>query len=282
LDRGKTCAAIVALAGLALGMAAAIAQTAPFVPSFWDPNRRLTKPDSSAVHLIRFLTADDYPPFNFTLPDGTLTGFNVDLARAICDELQIACTIQARRWDTLIASLDENKGDALIASLAVNPQTRAQVDFTSPYMILPGRFVIRANKPPASAATPEKLAGARVGVVAGSAHEAWLKAAFPKIVLQPFDTADSARTALARGDLDAIFGDAISLSVWLNGASSRACCAFFGGPFVDADYFGEGVAIGVRKNNVALRRLLDYALAKIAEKGAYSELYLKYFPVGAF
>jgi polar amino acid transport system substrate-binding protein len=274
--------AALAASALLLTWTAALAQSAPFVPYFWDPSRRLAKPDASAIHLIRFLTADDYPPFNFVLPDGALTGFNVDLARAICDELQIACTIQTRRWDTLVAALDENKGDAVIASLAVNAKTRTQVDFTSPYMALPGRFVIRSDKPPASAATPEKMAGAKVGVLGGGAHEAYLKAFFPRLTPKTFETTDAGLAALRKGDVDAVFGDSVAMSVWLNGAGSAGCCAFFGGPFIDADYFGEGVSIAVRKNNVALRRVLDYGLAKIAEKGVYAELYLKYFPVGAF
>jgi polar amino acid transport system substrate-binding protein len=273
--------ALVACVFLA-SLGAARPQSQPFVPSFWDPNRRLTKPDMSSVHLIRFLTDDEYPPFDFTLPDGTLTGFNVDLARAICEELEVACTIQARRWETLVPALDENKGDALIASLAINPQTRAQVDFTAPYFVMPGRFVTRAGQTPADAATPEKMTGRKVGVVAGSAHEAWLKARFPKIEIKPFETADAQRAALTKSEVDAVFGDAVALSVWLNGSSSAGCCAFFDGPFIDERYFGEGIGIAVRKNDLALRRALDYGLARVARKGVYAELYLKYFPVGPF
>ena len=272
-------AALIALLGPAC---LAFAQEGPFVPNFWDPNRRLAKPDTSAIHLIRFVTADDYPPFNFAQPDGTLAGFNVDLARAVCDELKVACTIQARRWDTLAAALDENKGDALIASVAVNAKTREKMEFTAPYFILPGRFAIRVGKAPAPGATPEKMGQSKVGVAAGSAHEAWLKIYFPKLDLKPFDSVEAARAALVRGELDAVFGDAVSLSLWMNGAAAKGCCAFFGGPFIDTEYFGEGLAIGVRKDNATLRRALDYALARVAEKGAYAELYLKYFPVGAF
>lgn len=254
----------------------------PFIPSFRDPNRTPAKPDTSAIHLIRFLTEDDFPPFNFAQADGALTGFNVDLARAICEELQVACTIQARRWDTLIPSLDDNRGDALIASLAINPQTRAQLDFTAPYMKTPGRFVAPAAKPPAESATPEKMAGRKIGVVAGSAHEAWLREFFPQTIPRPFDSAPAQRAALAAGEVDAIFGDAISLSVWLSADRAANCCGFFGGPFLDSRYFGGGIAIAVRKNNATLRRALDYALARVMQRGVYAELYLKYFPVGAF
>lgn len=257
-------------------------EDAGFVPSFWDPNRRLTRPDTSAIHLIRFLTTDDFPPFDFALPDGSLTGFSVDLARAVCEELKVSCTIQARRWDTLADALADNKGDALIAGLAITDHTREQFAFTRPYMLLPGRFVVRTGKAPGGAATPERMGSAKTGVIKGSAHAAWLEVYFPKLALVRFDNADAQRAALAAGEVEAIFGDGVSLAAWLAGAGSQNCCAFFGGPFIDRAYFGEGLTIAVRRNNPALRAALDYGLARLAERGVYTELYLKYFPVGAF
>ena len=76
------------------------------VPGFWDPRRRPEKPDLSRISVIRFLTETDYPPFNFAGPDGNPQGFNVDLARLLCEELKVACTIQMRRFETLIAALN--------------------------------------------------------------------------------------------------------------------------------------------------------------------------------
>ena len=110
------------------------AEAAPqAVPGFWDPRRRPERPDLSKLTVIRFLTETDYPPFNFTGADGNPAGFNVDLARALCDEIKVSCTIQMRRFETLIDALTSNRGDAIIASLAVTPQLRARVDFTDPY-----------------------------------------------------------------------------------------------------------------------------------------------------
>src|SRR6476661_8771430 len=88
-----------ALALLLGSIVPALAQTA--IPSFWDPQRRVERPEAPAPRLLRFVTEDDYPPFTFALPDGSLAGFNVELARALCEELCIPCTIQPRRWDTL-------------------------------------------------------------------------------------------------------------------------------------------------------------------------------------
>jgi polar amino acid transport system substrate-binding protein len=250
-------------------------------PSFWDPARRLQKPDLGGLKQLRFVTEDDYPPFNFALPNGELTGFNVELARAICEELEVSCTIQRRKWELLIPALKENAADAVVASLASTPENRAQVDFTGPYYLTPGRFVALSSAV-LPAATPESLADRKVAVVAGSTHEAYLKTFFPQTEIVAFETPEAARTALKTGRVNALFGDAISLAFWLNGADANGCCVFKSGPYVDSRFFGEGVGVAVKKGADPLRRALDYALARLARKGVYSELYLKYFPIGPF
>ena len=117
------------------------ADPAAGVPGFWDPRRRPERPDLSRITIIRFLTETDYPPFNFTGPDGNPAGFNVDLARMICDEIKVTCTVQMRRFETLLDAISSNRGDAIIASLAVTPQLRARLDFSDPYYRVPARFV---------------------------------------------------------------------------------------------------------------------------------------------
>jgi polar amino acid transport system substrate-binding protein len=247
----------------------------------WDVTHRVERPDTSGLRLIRFLTEDDYPPFDFTLPDGTLTGFNVDLARAICEEVKVACTVQSRRWDTLISSLDENRGDAIIASLTINNDTRKRVEFTAPYYLTPGRFVtVRTS--PLPDAIPEVLAGHTIGVERKSAHRAFVETFFPKSIIKTFESAQAARAALRSGEIDTMFGDANTLSFWLNGSDAAGCCMFKGDAYLQPDFLGEGVGIAVRSGNGNLRRVLDYALAKLAERGVYADLYLKYFPIGAY
>jgi len=251
------------------------------VPSFWDPALHLEKPNISELRAIRFLTADDYPPLDFARPDGTLAGFNVEIARAICEELQIGCTIQARAWDTLVDSLETGKGDAVIASMSTTAALRERIDFTQPYYQTPARFAARRESALADA-TPTTLAGKSVGVVAGSAHEAYLATFFPLVVRKPFPDFAGLREALRAGAVDAIFADGLSLAVWLAGDSSADCCALKGGPFLESRYFGEGIGIAVRKEDSNLRRAMDWALARIAARGVYAEIYRKYFPIGFF
>jgi polar amino acid transport system substrate-binding protein len=251
------------------------------VPGFWDPRRRPERPDLSRLTTIRFLTETDYPPFNFAGPDGNPQGFNVDLARIMCEELKIGCTVQMRRFETLVAALNENRGDAVIASIAATPDVRSKIDFTDPYYRTPARFVVRRDSP-IEDPLPEKLEGRKVAVTAGTAHEAYLRALFTEVEVRPYPNADVARLALRRGDVDLLFGDAISLAFWLNGTDSESCCAFRGGPFLDSRYFGEGVGVAVRRGNDTMRLVLNYALFRTWEQGRFTDLWLRYFPISPF
>jgi polar amino acid transport system substrate-binding protein len=258
------------------------AEAAPqAVPGFWDPRRRPERPDLSRLTVIRFLTETDYPPFNFTGPDGNPAGFNVDLARALCDEIKVTCTIQMRRFETLVDALATNRGDAIIASMAVTPPLRAKVDFTDPYYRAPARFVSRRDNV-LPEIRPEYLEGKKVGVIGGTSHEAYLKAMFTDAEIHAYPDNDALRAALRRGEVDFIFGDAISLAFWVNGTDSAECCAFSGGPFVESRYFGEGVGIAVRRGNDLLRQSLNWALFRIWEKGRFTDLWLRYFSISPF
>ena len=276
------------IAPLPSGIAPAHAQgasvspgVAQAVPGFWDPRRRPDRPDLSRLTVIRFMTETDYPPFNFTGPDGNPAGFNVDLARLICDEIKVTCTIQMRRFDTLLDAIASNRGDAIIASLAVTPELRKRVDFSDLYYRTPARFVARRDAA-VSEVRPETLEGKKVGVVAGSSHEAYLKAMFTDAELHPYPSDEALRQALRQNEVELIFGDAISLAFWINGTDSENCCAFSGGPFIESRYFGEGVGIAVKKGNDVLRQALNWALFRIWEKGRYTDLWLRYFSVNPF
>ena len=251
------------------------------VPGFWDPRRRPERPDLSRITIIRFLTETDYPPFNYAGPDGNPVGFNIDLARMICEEIQVQCTMQMRRFDTLISALNSNNGDAIIASIAQTPEMRARVDFSDPYYRTPARFVALRNSP-IDDVRPEALEGKKIAVVAGTAHEAYLKTLFTEAELRPYPDADAARFALKRGEVDLLFGDGIALAFWLNGTDSANCCEFRGGPYLESRFFGEGVGIAVRRGNDLLRQAFNWALFRIWERGRFTDLWLRYFPISPF
>jgi len=258
-----------------------VQQRSVAVPGFWDPRRRPERPDLSRLQTIRFLTETDYPPFDYAGPDGNPAGFNVDLARLLCDEIKVTCTIQARRFDTLLDALADNRGDAVIASIAPTAETRRRADFTDPYYRTPARFVAR-NDSGIGDVLPELVEGKKIAVVAGTAHEAFLKQMFTEAEVRSYPNADAARAALRNGDVDLLFGDGIALAFWLNGTDSGGCCAFRGGPFLESRFFGEGIGIAVKRGNDLLRQALNWALFRQWEKGSFTDLWLRYFPINPF
>ena len=251
------------------------------VPGFWDPRRRPERPDLTRLTAIRFMTEVDYPPFNYAGPDGNPVGFNVDLARLVCEDLKTSCTVQMRRFDTLFDALNENRGDAAIASIAVSEPTRRRADFSDPYYRPSARFVARRGAG-IDEVTPERLEGKKIAVVAGSAHEQYLRTLFNEAELRRYRDSETAREALRRGEADLLFGDGFALSFWLNGASSGNCCAFVGGPFIESRYFGEGIGVAVKRGNNTLRLAINWSLYRIWETGRFTDLWLRYFPISPF
>lgn len=249
------------------------------IPNFWDPKRRPERP-AGDVGTIRFLTSGDFPPFNFLDSGGRLIGFNVDLARAICDVLSAACTIQMRPFEDLVTAIGERRGDAIIAGLVIGPQLRAKLDASDVYLTTPGRFVAQKNS--TLTPTPEGLDLRWISVVSGTAHEAFVLDNFPRsrVVAYPNETA--ARDALRDGTVDVHFGDAVGLSFWILGQSSKGCCAFRGSPYLETSYFGDGFRIAIAKNNRRVKLAIDYALHQLHENGTIAELYFRYFPLGFY
>ncbi len=231
--------------------------------------------------VVRFLTESDFPPFNFYDEDGVLVGFNVDVARAICLELDTACDIKVRPWGELLPALQRGEADAVIASHAVTPKALASVDFTDRYFYTPGRFVGRLGGEGIEM-TPEGLEGKRVGVAKNTAHEALLKAFFRLSAIKSYETADLARDGLIQNEVDYVFDDGISLIFWLHGTASKRCCEMKGGPYLEPKYFGDGIAIAVPKNDQQIKTLINGALARLRADGRLEELVERYFPVKVY
>ena len=253
------------------------------IPAYWDEKERLPKPDLSSVGRVRFLTTIDFPPFNFLDREGRLTGFNVELARAICRELAITarCQIQGLPWEELDAAMEAGQGEALIAGTAVTARSRERYAFSRPYLRFPARFAVpRAS----TLAEPMHMAvaGKRIGVIAGSAHETMLRRYFPKARAVTYSRSGWLHDDLREGKLDGAFGDGMQLSFWLAGAQAANCCRFAGGPYLAPEFLGYGLAIATRRDNEALARAFDHALREIGVKGVFAELYLKYFPVSFY
>lgn len=255
----------------------------PTIPHFWDSRERQPKPELSNLPRLRFLTTIDFPPFNFLDESGRLTGFHVDLARAICARIDLTdtCQIQAVPWEELPQALRAGDGEAIIAGLAISAESRQRFAFSRPYLRLPARFVMHKGSA-AEEPVYAGLQGKRVGVIDGSAHERALRDLFPGVKVVTYSRSDWMLDDLREGKTDAVFGDGMRLSFWLAGTGSQTCCNFAGGPYLLPEYLGTGMAVAVNPGDEQLLAAINYALRAIEAEGTFAELYLRYFPLGFF
>jgi polar amino acid transport system substrate-binding protein len=262
---------------------ASAAEGARQLPLMFDGAERLSRPDLSAVLRVRILTTVDFPPFNFADQAGRLSGFNIDLAREICAvlKLETRCQIQAMPYDELEKTLESGGGEAVMAGIAATSELRARFLFSRPYLGVPARFA-RNRAARIDGDTAKALSGRPVGIVAGTTHEAMLKAFFPKITATPFDSYDAMLAALKDGKVDAVFADGLRLPFWVSGEASGNCCALFDGPYLSQKFLGEGLSVMLRKNDPLLASAFDQALADLSSNGRLQELYLRYFPNGLY
>jgi len=272
----KRVAAIV-FAGLFF-LGGALAVNGQTLPNHFDPTARQDVPDLGAVPAIRFLTTDDFPPFNYRAPNGELAGFNVDLARAVCQVLDAACTIQVWPFEQSAAALADNQGDVLLAGLAIDAENGARFDFSQIYLMFPARFVVRSGD---VAAFDVNALDQRVIALRKGSNQALFATRYLKgVKLAPFKTEIEALQMVASGAAYAYFGDAMRASFWLN--DNPDCCAFAGDAYFRPDLFGEGLAAAfpISRNNV--RRAFNSALVRLKRNGTLDELYLRWFPVSFY
>lgn len=225
---------------------------------------------ASAAETIRFATEASYPPFEFVGADNKIQGFDVDLANALCKQLQAECSFTNQAFDSLIPSLKFKRFDAVIAGMDITAEREKQVLFTQPYYANSALFVAGKDK----IANITELQGKKVGVQNGTTHQKYLADLHPEITSVPYDSYQNARLDLTNGRIDAVFGDSAVVNQWLK---QDATLAVIGDKITDKAYFGIGLGIAVRQNNPELQGKLNAALEKIKQDGTYQTIYKKWF-----
>lgn len=216
-----------------------------------------------------------YPPFSEVTADGTIKGFDIDIATALCAQLGEDCVFKLTRWERMIPALQSDVCDAIVASMSDTDARRRLIDFTQPYYRSPVRFIAAAGtKGPDS---PEALAGKIVGVQSGTVNELYMEAHYPATELRRYGNQDHVLIDLTIGRLDAVLGEALQLEAGFLDTPAGEGFVFFGGPHYDPAIQGRGAAIGVRKDDADLRGRLDSGLSAIMADGEYQTIARRYF-----
>ena len=246
---------------------------------FIDIHQRIRQPDVALLDTgLRLLTADGFPPFNYRDKLGAPIGYHVELARAFCVQLNLACTMKVVPFEAIPELLSSGEADAALAGLVRHPDLVDKVAFSNVFLKRPARFMVLKG---ADLHTDKaSMEGKPVAVIGGSAHEAFLRSYFERVNRVPVNDLNAARELLQEEKVVAIFGDAFQLLPFAAERNSQV--SFVGGPYYDDRYFGDGMAFAYPAERNDLGNLLNFGLQKLAQSGRMSELYARHFSLDVY
>jgi polar amino acid transport system substrate-binding protein len=223
----------------------------------------------------KIATEGAYKPFNYILPDGTLAGFDVDIAKALCRQMGADCELVVQEWDGMIPGLLAKKFDFIVASMSITPERKKAVDFTDFYYEEAGLFV--AKKGANLTFTKAGLKGKKIGVQRATTWANYLESTYGDAVeIKFYDTVENHNLDLLSGRLDLALANGIYMSDWVKTPEAKDF-EITGAPVRDTKFIGEGCGITVRKGDTELRDKLNAALKAIIADGTHKKLSDKYF-----
>jgi lysine-arginine-ornithine-binding protein len=229
----------------------------------------------SEIKKIRIGTEGAYPPFNSYDADRNLVGFDIDIAKALCAQMNVECEFVAQDWDGIIPSLLAKKYDAIVASMSITEERLKKVDFTEKYQEIPSRFMAVKGSG-IQAVDPESLKDKILGAQSSTTHATYLEDIYVGSQIKLYQTLDDANLDLAAGRIDLVLAASVPLMEWAK-TKAGACCEFVGDNIKSVKYFGKGAGIAVRKEDGQLKEMFNKALSEILANGTYKKINDKYF-----
>ncbi|EGR5152690.1 transporter substrate-binding domain-containing protein [Vibrio cholerae] len=230
----------------------------------------LVSGSAAAQQEIKFVMEATYAPFEYMDENNQIQGFDVDLANALCKQLEAKCSFHNQAFDSLIPALKFKRYDAAISAMDITEARLEQVNFSNPYYDNSAAFVSLAGK----VADQATLKGKRVGVQNGTTHQSFLLEQRSDVVAVPYSSYQDAFIDMKNGRIDSVFGDTAVVAEWFKGDNKLE---YVGERVTNPQYFGNGFGIAVNKDNQALLDQLNAALEAVKENGEYAAIFNKYF-----
>ncbi len=238
-------------------------------------------PASAEEKIVRIGTEGAYPPFNLIDSEGQLQGFDIDIAKALCEKMKVKCEFVAQDWDGIIPALQTKKYDAIVASMSITAERKQVVDFTDKYYNTPTQFAA-AKGTDIGDGSAKAMAGKTLGAQSSTIQANMLEAVYKDSTVKLYATVDELYADLSAGRVDAALVDKLVTAEWLK---TEAGSKFdFVGPamYEPREILGDGVGIAVRKGDDELRLAFNKAIKEILEDGTYKKINDKYFPFSIY
>ncbi|OWV70427.1 ABC transporter substrate-binding protein [Rhizobium sp. R634] len=236
-----------------------------------------------------------YAPWNLTNADGTLGGFEPELAKVLCERAKIECTLVASDWDGMIPALNAGKFDVIMDALSITEERKQIIDFTIPYAATPAAFATAKDSPLANAAgtgatikmttgqtgvkeidaLKELFKGKTIGIQAATVYAKFVYDNFGDIAeIREYKTGADRDLDLQNGRIDLGFDDAVYFA---NAFQTANGALAFTGPEIVGPIWGEGEGLGLRKADTDLRDKFNVAIKSALADGTVKDLSMKWF-----
>ncbi|MBE0485914.1 transporter substrate-binding domain-containing protein [Marinobacter sp.] len=211
-----------------------------------------------------------YEPFEYRDENGELTGFEVELATAMCEELSANCEFVIQAWDGMIPGLLARKFDIIMSSMSITPERAERVLFSEPYYITPGGW-FGPESFNTDVTDMDAMKGKNVGVQRGTTMDTYVTENMGGVVsIKRYTTAEDMVLDLEGQRLDAVFVDyPVGEQTILNRDGYKEVG--------ESVKLGEGVGVAMRKRDADLAEDINAALKKLKEDGTYDAIMEKYF-----
>ncbi|MBI0006554.1 transporter substrate-binding domain-containing protein [Gilliamella sp. W8126] len=238
--------------------------------------------DAKLPESIKIGSDTSYAPFDFIDKNGEITGFNIEITKALCEKANIKCEFQSTDFDALIPSLLSRKIDMISSSLMMTEKRKKQIAFSDEIFLTNSRLITKqgANLLP----NVESLKGKRVGVEQGTSQEHFVNDKWRPngVIIVPYQNQLQVFSDLVAGRLDAALQDEVTGSYAFLKQPQGKDFAFAGEILSDKGYFDVGVGLGFRKKDDELREAFNKALVEILNDGTYQKINDKYFDFNVY
>ena len=244
---------------------------------------------------IKIGTEGAYPPWNSKDASGKLIGFEVELAYTLCRYIGQQCEIVEQDWDGMIPALIMRKFDAIMAGMSITAEGQKAISFSQGYADEVASLAVMKGSDLEGMDTPEginltlggsgvkktlktltgALAGKTVCTQTATIHQNFLESGdVGKINLRTYKTQDEVNLDLASGRCDVALAAAVAFTDYAEKSGKPVVLV---GPTFSGGAFGNGVGVGIRKDDTELLKAFNKAIEKARKNGDISRIATKWF-----
>jgi polar amino acid transport system substrate-binding protein len=237
----------------------------------------------ASAETLRVGTECTYFPFNYREADGTLKGYDVDVANEVGKRIGAEIEFVCQEWDGMIPALLANKFDLIVASMSITDKRREKIDFSVPYRVSIGQFIGAKDRHlqffnADGSINAAGFEGVKIGIERSSTYDTWIQAKMPNADIVPYDSNEAMYLDLKAGRVDAIMTNPMKAYLVFLSKPDGEGFETVGPQITDEEFFGIGVGIGLRKDSPALLQRIDEALVAMIKDGSLSQFSHRYFP----